>query len=314
MPASAPRFSVVVPTYNRPDLLRQTIDSVLSQRFTDFELIVVDDGSTDDTPQLLQAYGDRLLAVRQGNAGQGVARNRGVEASRGQYLAFLDSDDFWLPWTLEAFDAALRNDGDPALLVGTRQYFVEETEALSITEASLEATPFADFFTMQRHHYTPAGSGTLVVCREDFLRVEGFDNVRCNSEDVDLYLRLGDAAGCLRLESPITLACRHHEGNSSNDLRRSIEGLDYLIRREREGVYPGGSGRWLDRWAVLTFHVRNMSLRLASAGNLLGAMRYYAISMRAHVRLSRWRYLAAAPLLCLYRRLVAGFGAGRNHS
>jgi glycosyltransferase involved in cell wall biosynthesis len=93
---AGPAVSVIMPAYNASAYIREAIDSVLAQRFTDFELLVVDDGSSDDTPRILEAYRDpRIRVIRQANQGQSVARNRGLEASRGEFIAFLDADDLW---------------------------------------------------------------------------------------------------------------------------------------------------------------------------------------------------------------------------
>src|SRR2546423_7727277 len=89
--------SVVVPAYNYARYLPQAIDSALGQTHPPLEVIVVDDGSTDDTPRVLDAYGDRIRAVRQANQGAGAARNAGIAVARGEYVAFLDSDDLWRP-------------------------------------------------------------------------------------------------------------------------------------------------------------------------------------------------------------------------
>jgi len=100
-----PTVSVIIPTYNRADTLPRALNSVLAQTFTDWELVVVDDGSTDATPLLLEEYakklGDKLICVRQSNQGCSAARNRGIDASRGEWIAFLDSDDEFLPHKLE---------------------------------------------------------------------------------------------------------------------------------------------------------------------------------------------------------------------
>ena len=98
-----PRVSVVIPTYNRGELLCETIDSVLAQTYHDFEIIVVDDGSTDNTAQLLSRYQDDVRLVYRAHKNSGVAatRNYGIRLARGEFLAFLDSDDRWLPQKLE---------------------------------------------------------------------------------------------------------------------------------------------------------------------------------------------------------------------
>jgi glycosyltransferase involved in cell wall biosynthesis len=103
---NAPRVSVVIPSFNRAHIVGLTIDSVLAQTFRDLEIIVVDDGSTDDTAALLAGFGDRIRVLRQANRGMNPARNAGIALARGQYLALLDSDDLWEPWKL-ALDVAL---------------------------------------------------------------------------------------------------------------------------------------------------------------------------------------------------------------
>jgi len=92
---------VVIPTYNRFPQVKHAIESVLSQTYRDFELWVVDDGSTDGTGEALRAYGDRITYVWQENNGVSAARNVGLRVSRGKYVAFLDSDDLWMPRKLE---------------------------------------------------------------------------------------------------------------------------------------------------------------------------------------------------------------------
>src|SRR5436853_1669432 len=100
--------SVIVPTYNRRETIQAAIASVQRQTFTDWELIVVDDGSTDDTAALIEGSDPRLVLIRQKNQGVNAARNNGMLSARGQYIAFLDSDDEWLPHHLELSVAFFR--------------------------------------------------------------------------------------------------------------------------------------------------------------------------------------------------------------
>jgi glycosyltransferase involved in cell wall biosynthesis len=103
-------ISVIIPTYNYARYLRDAIDSVLAQTVAPLEIIVVDDGSTDDTPQVLAAYGEKIRAIHQSNLGVAAARNTGLAAARGECIAFLDSDDLWLPRKLELQIARLESD------------------------------------------------------------------------------------------------------------------------------------------------------------------------------------------------------------
>src|SRR5262245_21742890 len=116
-------FSVVVPSFNRVEFLRNALGSVFSQWFREFEVIVVDDGSTDGTWDYLQSLEPQVKRFRQVNRGPGAARNLGACQATGTYLAFLDSDDVWFPWTLEVYRNVLRDFNAPAFLAGKPYIF-----------------------------------------------------------------------------------------------------------------------------------------------------------------------------------------------
>jgi glycosyltransferase involved in cell wall biosynthesis len=96
-----PRISVIIPTYNSAQYIREAIDSVLSQTYRDYEIIVVDDGSKDNTAEVLREYGDKILYLYQENAGTNPARSRGLKEAKGEYIALIDADDKWLPDKLQ---------------------------------------------------------------------------------------------------------------------------------------------------------------------------------------------------------------------
>ena len=98
---SLPLVSVVIPTYNRANIVTKAVDSILAQTYTDYEIIVVDDGSVDDTREVLARYGDRIRYIFQQNSGVSAARNAGILSAMGRWITFLDSDDEWLPTKLE---------------------------------------------------------------------------------------------------------------------------------------------------------------------------------------------------------------------
>ena len=95
------KVSVIIPTYNRANLVTEAINSVLMQSCKDIEIIVIDDGSTDNTSKVLKTFGDRIRYIKQKNMGAGAARNRGLKEANGKYIAFLDSDDIWLDFKIE---------------------------------------------------------------------------------------------------------------------------------------------------------------------------------------------------------------------
>src|SRR6266571_4199886 len=137
-----PLFSIIIPTYNRASLLPHTLNSVWGQSFSDFEVIVVDDGSTDATHQLLSGYQGRLRVFPQNNRGPGAARNLGASRASGDYLAFLDSDDVWLPWTLETYRRVISRSQRPAFIAGKPFRFRAEKELAGIPRGDAEAQTF----------------------------------------------------------------------------------------------------------------------------------------------------------------------------
>ena len=110
--SSHPLVSVVIPTFNRAKVVTRAIDSVLEQTYRNCEVIVVDDGSTDDTADVLRSYKDKIVYIQQKNAGPSAARNRGIRESKGEFIAFLDSDDLWFATKLER-QAGLLTDAGP---------------------------------------------------------------------------------------------------------------------------------------------------------------------------------------------------------
>lgn len=137
-----PRFSIVIPTYNRSTSVLDTLQSCFTQQFSDFEIVVVDDGSTDDTREVLAAIDDpRLKVVHQENAGPAAARNHGMREASGQFIAFLDSDDRWYPEFLTSANAEIEQHGDVLLYGqiivdrGVDRYWIKPDRALGAEES-----------------------------------------------------------------------------------------------------------------------------------------------------------------------------------
>lgn len=118
-----PRFSVIVPLYNKEQYVRKAIESVCAQTYTSWECIVVDDGSTDGSEQVIREYADSVTIIRQPNAGVAAARNKGVAASKGEYICFLDADDWWLPEFLEEMNLLIAAYPDAGLYATNYIYY-----------------------------------------------------------------------------------------------------------------------------------------------------------------------------------------------
>lgn len=191
-----PTVSVVIPTYNRSGLLTNAVESVLAQTYTDYELIVVDDGSTDDTAQTLRPYSDRIRYFYQENRGASGAQNRGIDLATGAWISFLASDDVWLPSKLERQLRALTTLGDAFGACFTDCTYTGHPELIrsAFQEAgfstTLEFGPCDDPipYILARHNLIYVQS--LLVRRRLLEELEGFDEALVVSEDTDLLFRL----------------------------------------------------------------------------------------------------------------------------
>jgi glycosyltransferase involved in cell wall biosynthesis len=209
-----PEVSVVIPTYNRADKVSKTIESVLAQTFTNLEVIVVDDGSTDNTEQVLSSsFGGRIRYYAQANQGASVARNRGIQEARGRWIAFLDSDDLWVPEKLERQLKALEQFGSEfgACYTDTRLYNHPETRTMfQMAENSYrhEGTIGVNADVLPRL-VRPGGAG-MVVCLSSILaradmvkRTGGFDPKLLFSQDSEFLFRLALLTGFCYVNLPL---------------------------------------------------------------------------------------------------------------
>lgn len=295
-----PLFSVVIPTYNRVELQREALASVLAQTCSDYELIVVDDGSTDRTWEELQSLGSRVRALHQENAGPGVARNLGAQCATGDYLAFLDSDDVWFPWTLTVLRGVIEDAAAPSIVSTKFMEFTGPADLASVRNAPVRTKMFSDYFASHEAGYF-VGAGTAVLKRERFLGIGGFTAQRANAEDHDLILRLGTVPGFVQITSPVMLGWRRHLGSATWNVRDTFEGCLHLAAQERNGTYPGGKSRMNHRREILTRHLRSASLECLRRGYRAEAWRLYGVSLPWHVRLRRWKYLVGFPIQALSR-------------
>lgn len=285
-----PTFSVIIPTYNRLSYLQQTLESVWRQTFTDYEIIVVDGGSTDDTPAYLSQVSDKLIAIRQPKSGPGAARNEGAENARGEYLAFLDSDDLWFPWTLKTVAELIAQHDRPALIAASLFSFKDEIKLDAVNRSAAIAEVFTDYFSSSDRDCF-VGAGMTFVRRDKFIEVGGFSEREMNLEDHDLILRLGTAEGFVRIVAPVTLAWRRHDGGITNHFSRSFEGCRHLILNEQQGLYPGGKIRRVARRKIITRHIRPWALTFARTGEWHPAWFLYSSTFVWNLSLNRWRFL-----------------------
>jgi glycosyltransferase involved in cell wall biosynthesis len=286
-------FSVVIPTYNRLKFLKEAVASVEAQKHCDYEIIIVDDGSSDGTSNYLESLRGRVRTLHQSHKGPSAARNLGARHAAGTYIAFLDSDDLWFPWTLLTFHEVIRLHKDVSLISAATVEF--EGDAPCYEQGRCITESFVDYFeTASNPAYV--GSNAMVVKRSVFDRIGRFNEKMSVGEDLDLYFRLGTSSNFVRVISPVTLAYRRHSGNISRVAPALYYAATELLKREAEDGYPGGKEREKERCKLLTRMLRPVTLACLTSGFKAEAWQLYKQSFLMNARLGRLRYLVGFPL------------------
>ncbi|MDJ0554112.1 MAG: glycosyltransferase family A protein [Microcoleaceae cyanobacterium MO_207.B10] len=223
---NSPRVSVIIPVYNCDRYIGQAIESVLGQTYQSYEIIVIDDGSTDETQLALQPYIEKIRYVYQENQGVSVARNHGIELARGELVAFLDADDFFLPDKLTAQVGVF--DAQPNLGIVHSGWRKVNQEGETIKdETPWDYVPKLDLEGWLR--WKPMGTmGTLMFRRNWLQQVGCFEAGLAHAEDVDLVLRLALRGAETEWLRQSTVCYRQHDRNTMRDgvsQARSINGV-----------------------------------------------------------------------------------------
>ena len=277
------RFSVLLPVYNRENYVRQAVDSVLNQTFTDFELLAIDDGSTDRSAEILKSYRDRLKLIQQRNQGPEIARNAAAALAQGEYLVYLDSDDLFLPFALETFDKVIRHMDSPPLLLGNISSFQDgEPPSQPVPSDTIEIFKFKNYASKT----ISLSSNSTIIRKSVFDAVGGgrrdTSPQTFHCDDTYIQLRAGDYSPFVAIKRPCTSAYRLHGENTSNNLAATVNGILRLIRLDRRGGFGKPS---LSRYAFLGGRAlafayrdcwrsgqRKLALRLALGAGFRGPM------------------------------------------
>ncbi|MBW4574226.1 MAG: glycosyltransferase [Aphanothece sp. CMT-3BRIN-NPC111] len=220
-----PSVSVIITTYQRASLVTQAIKSVLAQSYKDYEIIVVNDGSTDNTAEVLNKFQDKIKIIHQNNKGLSFARNIAIQNSQGQYIAFLDDDDVWLPTKLEKQIALLEANNKIGLIYSDMSYF-DEKEIFPETTAKKRPLPLAriSWMLFPYPNLTPRPS-SVVVRRETLDEIGLFDESLTACEDYDLWLRISEKWLVYYLDEPLTMYRLSDTNMSKNKERVLINSL-----------------------------------------------------------------------------------------
>jgi len=226
-----PQVSVIIPTFNRGWILKEAIDSVLTQDYKDFELIVVDDGSTDNTSEILASYGNDIRVLFQENKGVSAARNRGVAEASGQFIAFLDSDDLWLPQKLST-QLEFFNQTPDALICQTEEVWIRNRRRVNPKKRHKKPSGMIFEPSLELCLVSPSA---VMIRRVLFDRVGEFDVTLPACEDYDLWLRISCRFPVHLIDTPLIIKRGGH-----NDQLSSMKGLDKFRIKAIEKIINSG--------------------------------------------------------------------------
>ena len=226
-----PLVSVIIPTHNRGWIVKEAIDSVLKQDFHDYELIVVDDGSVDDTPAILNAYGKKISVLRQPNQGVSAARNRGIEAASGRLIAFLDSDDLWLPRKLST-QVQFFNDHPQAVVTQTQERWIRNGVRVNPKQRHHK---FSGMIFERSLALCLVSPSAVMIKKNLFSTVGVFDENLPACEDYDLWLRISCRYPVHLIDTPLIVKRGGHDDQLSRAAgldKYRIQSLEKIIESD----------------------------------------------------------------------------------
>lgn len=294
-----PRVSVVVPAYNAAWCVRRALDSVLAQDYGDYELIVVDDGSQDDTAAILATYGDGVRVVSKPNGGLSSARNAGIAVARGEFVAFLDADDWWLPSKLSRQVAIM--ESRPELLFCSATTRVQTPEGMRLPDWCCGGSDRPALECIFAINAYVAGSGSVVLARrEAFTRAGCFDESLRSLEDIDMWIRLAALGGYACIDAPLAVIEKRGDSMSGNlDVMRAA--AKQVMCKNRALLPDGIRGAfWRQAYAGMLTDYAKWAYRKGRTAQALGDL----ARALALAPLSRGRLIVSLLLAILTRQTL----------
>jgi glycosyltransferase involved in cell wall biosynthesis len=216
-----PRVSVIVPTYNRGQYIAQALESVFAQTFRDYEIIVIDDGSTDNTQEILKNFEGRIRSLYQENQGISKTRNRAIKESTGEFIAFLDSDDFWEPIKLEEQVKILDSHPDVGIVYARMPIINENGETIGMKPAGVSGRNFRELLQV----WGDLPTSTVMTRRVCFEKVGLFEPDLEPMEDIDMWIRIARYFELYEVENKVLAYYRRHEEQVTKNKSKVYTGL-----------------------------------------------------------------------------------------
>jgi len=245
------RFSIIITCHNQSAYIRNAVNSALEQGYQAKEIVVVDDASSDASPQILKEYGDKIhLAAFQTNQGCTTSRNLGAAMATGEYFVFVDGDDVLLPWALDVYGEIV-NLKKPKIILCAMEWFEGSLEHLRPVK-NPQHIEFVEYELLaKRDRRYQAGGSAIVIERQTFGQVKGWTDQFFPFEDIDMLMKLSNSGPVAQILSPSTKGYRIHSSNVRHRVAAMVGGLNKVIDREKSDVYPGGPNLRRQRYAVL---------------------------------------------------------------
>ena len=222
------KVSVIIPAYNGDRYIGDAIDSVLAQTYTNYEIIAIDDGSTDDTKRAIEEYGDAIRYYAQANQGVAASRNLGISKAKGEYIAFLDQDDIFSPHKLALQVEVLEQNASIGIVNSGWQIVDRDGKVRAAVKPWLQIPQLS---LANLIIWKPVFLGAMLFRRSQLERTKGFDTNLEQTPDVDLVIRLA-AMGCAAAwVKQTTVQYRQHEANASQNTLLQAQELERILER-----------------------------------------------------------------------------------
>lgn len=264
-----PLVSVVIPAYNAARFINVAVDSVLAQTWQHREVLVVDDGSTDNTTVVLRDYGDTIRVISKPNGGLSSARNRGIQEARGEYVAFLDADDHWLPEKLACQVGVMEGNPQVGFCSTAAQVVTPNGAHINTWPCPVIQDSLLETLFLQNGAIPGSGSG-VIVRRNLFDKVGTFDEDLRSLEDIDQWMRLAAVTDYQCIEARLTVIIKHPDSMSRN-FDVMFESARRVMKKNRGLLHPTQQGQlWRNGFANMLLDYAKWEYR---QGHILSAMR-----------------------------------------
>jgi glycosyltransferase involved in cell wall biosynthesis len=303
-------ISVIIPAYNCEQYIVEAVDSVLNQTVKDTEIIIVDDGSTDNTRDITARYGAKIRYVRRENKGVSAARNTGIGLARGRLIAFLDADDIWLPGKLERQLRAFEENPSAGLV--TCGLTVIDEKGTAVREIKEE--PAADKQNILEKMVIRGIVGTSPSCvmvkRECFDKSGIFDETLCGAEDRDLWMRIARHYQVIILPECL-IKYRVHDNNAHKDVARMKASHQQFLEKNLAGL------NWLTRRKAYSYLYLDAAREFEAKGSQAKCL-YYAFLSLLHCPLKSYpgddKYQLIVKSIIRIFQLQWGIQTGRENN